>query len=242
MIDYWKLTRDFSTGDAVQRFAPGLGGLSLSPFLGVVTAVHRGLGVVDVQWPYGNERVFPDDIVRVNPQMSFYLPPSLDQSYMSFDIQKAREKWASTARPWRTIELPAGFHKELAKLWTKAAHEVAAYDDLWHRYSSFGARDEDIRDEVEKFYLVAQNLANLRIQQHTAKTATYWVAQNRQYRVTNDEFQGRKPACPKCGQQMRKTNYKMEEGARHRLFACPKCLFLIKRDNLLGPGGQPVEW
>lgn len=147
-IDYWKLTKDFETGGAVQRFVPGLGGISLSPFVGTVTAVHRGLGVVDVQWPYGNERMFPDDIVRVDPRLVHYLPPSFDQSYSSFDIQKAREKWASTAKPWRTTELPAGFHKELAKLWTKGAHEVATYDDLWLRFASLGARDEDIRDEV----------------------------------------------------------------------------------------------
>ncbi len=241
-IDYWKLTKDFSTGDAVQRFVPGLGGFSLSPFTGRVTAVHRGLGVLDVQWPYGNERMFPDDIVRVDPRMAHYLPPTLDQSYMSYDIQKAREKWASSPKLWRTTELPAGFHTDLARLWTKGASEVRAYDDLWRKYTSLGAADEAIRDEVTKFYTVGRNLTDLRIQQHTAKTAAYWVAQNRQYRVTGEELQGRKPFCPKCGRQMRKTNYKMEKGARHQLFACPKCLFLIKREHLLGPDGQPVEW
>lgn len=240
-IDYWKLTKDFKTGDTVQRFAPGLGGLSLSPFLGTVTAVHRGLGVVDVQWPYGNERMFPDDIVRVDPRMVHYLPPTLDQSYTSFDIQKAREKWAGS-KLWRTTELPAGFHKDLAQLWSKAANEVGAYDELWRRYAALGASDEMIRDEVSQFYLVAQNLGELRIQQHAAKTASYWVAQNRQYRITNEELGVMKPSCPKCGKPMRKTTYKMTEGLRERLFACPKCLFLIKRDNLLGPDGQPVGW
>jgi len=140
MIDYWKLCSDFEAGDAVQRFVPGLGGLSLSPFVGMVTAVHRGLGVVDVQWPYGNERSFPDDIVRVNPQILHYLPPTLDQSLATFDVGKAREKWAST-RLWRTTELPAGFHVDLARLWTKGATEVAAYDDLWRRYAALGAPD-----------------------------------------------------------------------------------------------------
>ena len=241
-IDYWKLTKDFKDGDTVQRFVPGLGGLSLSPFAGAVTAVHRGLGVIDVQWPYGNERMFPDDIVRVNPQIAHYLPPTLDQSYSSFDIQEARKKWASESKLWRTTELPAGFHRDLAMLWTKGASEVTSYDDLWRKYTAFGATDEGIRDEVSKFYRVAANLAELRIQQHATKTAAYWVAQNRQYRMTAEELQGRKPFCPKCGKGMRKTTYKMAEGARHQLFACPKCLFLIKRDNLLGPEGQPVGW
>lgn len=241
-IDYWKLTKDFEAGSTVQRFVPGLGGISLSPFTGTVTAVHRGLGVVDVQWPYGNERMFPDDIVRVEPAMVHYLPPTLDQTYMALDVQKAREKWASLPKLWRTTELPAGFHLDMARLFTKGASEVQAYDDLWHKFSALGAQDDAIRDEVARFYMVAQNLVTLRLNQHVVKTAAYWIAQNRQYRVTGEEMQGRKPFCPKCGKSMRKTNYKMMEGSRHRLFACPKCLFLIKREHLLGPDGQPVEW
>jgi hypothetical protein len=34
----------------------------------------------------------------------------------------------------------------------------------------------------------------------------------------------------------------MSKGERHRLFACPKDLYLIKMDNLLGPDGNPVGW
>ena len=241
-IDYWRICRDFEAGDSVMRFVPGLGGISLSPFTGTVTAVHRGLGVLDVQWPYGNERMFPDDVVRVDPRITTYMPPTLDQSYLSHDIQKAREKWASVPKLWRVTELPAGFHRDLALMWTKGASEVSTYDDLWHKYTSLGATDDNIRDEVAKFYLVASNLAELRIQQHAVKTAAYWVSQNRQYRVTSEELQSRRPFCPKCGKPMRKTNYKMDQGVRHQLFACPKCLFLIKRDNLLGPDGQPLEW
>jgi len=41
---------------------------------------------------------------------------------------------------------------------------------------------------------------------------------------------------------MRKTTYKMDKGTRARLFACPKDLFLIKQESILGPEGQPVEW
>ena len=91
MIDFWKLVKDFKEGDVVQRYAPGQGGYSVSPFVGQVTAVHKGLGVVDVQWPYGNERMYPDDVLRVNPQITTWLPPTLDQSYLSFDITQARK-------------------------------------------------------------------------------------------------------------------------------------------------------
>lgn len=237
-IDYWKLVKEFEPGDTVQRFVPGLG--ILSPFTGRVTAVHRGLGVLDVQWPYANERMFPDDVMRVDPRMNMYLPPSFDQSYTSWDTSK--QKVASVPGLWRDRELPPGFYQELARVFAKGANEVDAYDELWHRYASIGADDESLRDEVAKFYLVAGNLTNLRIQQHATKTAAYWTSQNRQYRVTQNEIKAKKPACPKCGTAMRKTTYKMEDGVRTRLFACPKDLFLIRVTDMLGPTGEPVGW
>lgn len=242
MIDFWKLVKDFSQGDTVQRFAPGAG-FSLSPFVGRVTAVHKGLGQVDIQWPYGNERMSPDEIVRVNPQVSSWLPPEFDQSYDSYDIQKARSRQASVTGPlWGGLALPAGFYSEVAKAWSRGATEVGAYDAAWHRFAAQGVEDESLRGEVAKFYQVASRLADLRIQQHAVKSAAYWVAQNRQYRVTQAEIQGQKPCCPKCGTQMRRTTYKMAEGSRVRLFACPKDLFLIKSDSILGPQGEPVGW
>jgi hypothetical protein len=243
-IDYWKLTREFSVGDQVQRYAPGQGGLSLSPFLGRVTAVHRGLGVIDVQWPYANERMFPDDIVKVHPAASNWVPPALlDTTYMTLDTEKARELWASarSSKLWRTIEVAPDFHLTLARLWTKGASEMASYDFLWRKYAS-QTPDDAIRDEVQKFYRLAMNMAELRVSQHIEKTAAYWVAQNRTYRVTKEEHDAGVPNCPKCGKTMRKTTYKMKEGDRVRLFACPKDLFLLKQTDLLGPGGEPVTW
>jgi len=238
MIDYWALTGDYKVGQTVQRFVPGLGGLSLSPFLGRVTSVHKGLGVVDVQWPYGNERMYPDDIVRVDPKLSVYLPPTLDQSYSTYDTRKQATRIPGL---WRTTEVPPQFHRELAQLWTRRASDVHAYDELWQKYSST-IDDETLRSEVKRFYQVASGLSELRVQQFLRKTAAYWVAQNRQYRVTSEEFAAKKPACPKCGTKMKRTTYKMDKGARVRLFACPKDLFLLKQTDLLGPGGEPLEW
>ena len=242
MIDFWKLSAGFSQGDIVQRYAPGQGGYSMSPFVGCVTAVHKGLGVLDVQFPWGNERVSPDEIIKVDPKISVWLPPEFDQSYSSYDITKARSQKASTNKLWLGTALPAGFYKELAKAWAQGNNEVGAYDAVWHRFASSGVSDDSLRSEVEKFYRVADGLSDLRIQQHVKKTATYWIAQNRQYRVTSEELNNRRPVCPKCGTRMRKTTYKMDKGERHRLFACPKDLFLIKTNHILGPGGEPVEW
>lgn len=239
MIDYWKLAEDFKTGAAVQKYMPGDPG-GLSPFVGKVTAVHKGLGMIDVQWPTGNERVSSDELVIVNPALQRYLPPSLDQSYLSYDIQKART--ASDQRIWNTYAVGPGFYPDLARLWLRQAGEVSAYDTLWRKYASYGTPDEILRGEVEKFYRLARNLGELRIQQHATKTAAYWVAQNRTYRVTTEEMGARKPSCPKCGTKMKRTTYKMDKGARMRLFACPKDLFLLKTTDMLGPTGEPVEW
>jgi ribosomal protein S27AE len=187
--------------------------------------------------------VSPDDIVRVNPQLSTFLPPEFDQSYDSYDIQKARALWASkTASPWSGSKLPAGFYSHLAKAWGQGLNEMAAYDSVWHRFAAQGVDDDSLRSEVEKFYLVGSRLADLRIQQHAKKSAAYWVAQNRQYRVSQAEVKLRKPKCPKCSTLMRRTTYKMAEGNRVRLFACPKDLFLIKTDAILGPQGEPIGW
>lgn len=242
-IDYWRLVKEFKAGDIVQRFAPGTGGFALSPFLGRVTAVHRGLGVLDVQFPYGVDRISPEDLVMVQSDVSNWLPPALiDQTYMGLDTQKAREKWASASKLWRTTDLPSGFHRDLAHVWSKGAGEVSAYDALWRRYAAQGGDDFAMRDEISKFYRVAANFVDLRIEQFAKKSAAYWAASNRQYRATSGDLTSRKPACPKCGSGMRKTTYKMQEGARVRLFACPKDLFLVRQADLVGPDGAPVEW
>lgn len=238
-VDYWALCDDFKAGSTVQKYMPGDPG-GLSPFVGRVTAVHKGLGMIDVQWPTGNERVSSDELVVVNPALQRYLPPSLDQTYLGYDTAQGRT--ASDRKLWRQLEVPQGFHKDLARLWLRKASEVIAYDEMYRRYAMLGVLDDHIRDEVTRFYQVATNLVDLRLRNHAAKTAAYWVAQNRQYRVTQQELDGKKPCCPKCGKRMRKTTYMMEEGTRQRLWACPKDLFLIKQDHMLGPGGEPVVW
>jgi ribosomal protein S27AE len=236
-IDYWKLTKDFAPGDSVQRIGPSGG--SLSPFVGRVTAAHPGLGVVDVQWPYGNERIFPDELIKINPDLMRYLPPTLDQSYASYDIAKARMA-SQTTDLWRFRELPPTLFRELAKKWASGTNEVVAYDDLYRAHP--GINEGVLRGEVSKFYRVAAGLAELRIQAHAGKTAAYWMAQNRTYRATGDDLVTKKPRCPKCGTGMRRTTYKMHKGEKHRLFACPKDLFLLKQTDILGPDGLPVEW
>lgn len=237
-IDYWKLTREFTQGDAVQKIDVVTG--DLSPYVGSVTAVHRGLGVLDVQWPFGNERVFPDDVVLVNPQVMRYLPPTYDQSYSSYDISEARKR-ASEDTLWQHRVLPAQLYVDLAQSWHKGASEVVAYDDLYRKYEAT-VEDEALRAEVDKFYRFARNAGELRIQAYAEKHAAYWFAQNRQYRATADEIRAGCPGCPRCATRMRKSTYRMQEGAKHKVFACPSCLYLIDPGSILAPSGEPHDW
>lgn len=237
-IDYWQLVQDFNPGDSVQKFMPGRS--DLSPYVGRVTAVMKGIGFLDVQWPFGNERVSPEEVVRVNPELQYYLPPSLNSSYYP-GLDAVPAKTASGELLWKA-DLPLGFHLELAKLFHRRASALQAYDVLWNRYRQ--ASDEAIRTEVSKFYRVAHNLVtSFLLEQARKKDAAYWAATDRKYRATRQELDAKRVNCPKCKQgPMRKATYKMEGGQRVRLLACPQCMHLVKRTDVMGPGGEPVEW
>jgi len=233
VIDYWKLTKDFAPGDYVQRVVLGQG---LTPYIGRILASLPAIGFVDVQWPFGTERVSPEELVKLNKEFARFLPPTVTFSYFpGMEVSKT----ASTT--WRTTEVPPGFHKELSRLHFRGASELQAYDELWHRFASF-ADDEAIRDEVGKFYRFAFNALTLYLGEYARKTATYWASQNRQHRATRAEVTAKRPNCPKCGNEMRKTTFAMAKGQRMRLFACPHDLFLIQQQDILGPGGEPVVW
>lgn len=235
-IDYWQLTKDFKVGDTVQKFMPGKS--ALTPFLGRVTAVLPGIGFVDVQWPFSNERVSPEELVRVDPSIGRLVPPSLNTSYAGLDGGPKVATYKGKTL-WR-FDVPVGFHLDLARLFYKGASDVQAYDALWHQYRQ--VEDGVIRGEVAKFYGAAHNLVTAFLSEYATKTAAYWADRDRKYRATKTELEARSPNCPKCkAGPMRKTTYKMEGGKRARLFACPSCLYLVKPSDILGPAG-PVEW
>lgn len=232
MIDYWKLTRNFSVGDTVQKVNLSEG--ALSPYVGHVVQVSLGLGVLEVQWPFGTEQAYPDDLVRVNPKFFGFLPPGLNQSYPTVGGRGSK-----TASLWSS-DLPTPFYMHLAKSWHNGVSSVIAYDD-WYRANP-KSNDALVRSETEKFYRLGVRASDLRLAAVAHKTAAYWVAQNRQYRATSTDLKAGKPSCPKCSSSMRRTTYRMEEGSKHKVFACPKCLTIIDPSSILGPAGEPHDW
>lgn len=74
------------------------------------------------------------------------------------------------------------------------------------------------------------------------KQALYWASKDRHYRATKGECDSGRYACPKCKRNadleetpyLRPANYKRVDGRSHRLLGCPHCLFLIKREHIIG--------
>jgi len=80
-----------------------------------------------------------------------------------------------------------------------------------------------------------------RVAEAFVKKALYWAAKDRQYRATSMESQGGRFTCPRCKEEtLRKAVYKRAEGVSERLLGCPRCLFLIKRSDIMGhPDYEP---
>jgi hypothetical protein len=70
------------------------------------------------------------------------------------------------------------------------------------------------------------------------KRAVYWASVNRKYKPTKEELVSGKLCCPRCEDAyFRKVVYKREDGKSVKLFCCPECLFLLRRDDVLGMEG-----
>lgn len=71
------------------------------------------------------------------------------------------------------------------------------------------------------------------------RVALYWADKDRKYRMCKEEMSVGTPNCPKCGvgHPLSKTTYKRREGKSEHLLGCKSCLFLIKDDDIIRPGG-----
>ncbi len=78
---------DFRPGDVVKKI---FGDLRVTPYLGVVLAVHPTTNTLDIRWPYGIGFENPQDLVRVNP---WYNPPSVSLSGDGYYTTGDAEKW-----------------------------------------------------------------------------------------------------------------------------------------------------
>lgn len=233
-VDYWSLTQNYRRGDVVFTYNALLGILETIP--GLVTAVHPGIGFLDVEYPWGNERVSPEYLIRQNPENKQVLPSMVDTSYQSWDIDQSRledgtENGYSYAKPKvgfvtasmvnRLAAIYDDIQRELFVAAGQCMHsnlnEVQAYIAL-SKVAGKQHSDWAIKAALQKIYYPVQ------------KKALYWNAPGRIYKMTKGELDDGLPDCPNCHINMQKTHY-----AKHtKLFVCPSCLFCIKPEEIDG--------
>lgn len=90
---------------------------------------------------------------------------------------------------------------------------------------------KDVRDPLTEQALPLVD----RVAEAFLKKALYWDSPGRKYRMCKEEVASGDPNCPRCpGVPLRKVIYKREDGRNERLFACPDCLFMIRRADIIG--------
>jgi len=188
-VDYQQRAAEFSVGDLVYPFMSGNQDL-----VGRVQAVWPAIGMVDVEWPHGSERLPVEDLEKHYSEE--YHPPAVGNDNVPGGTGTVSVPGGPTSPeppPTHPIEAPS------------AARVAAAY----------------------------------------LKKALYWAAPDRHYRATQSEIDGDAFQCPRCKDALLvSTTYKRAEGISDRLLACPNCLFLIKRCDIIGhpeyeDDGQP---
>jgi len=82
-----------------------------------------------------------------------------------------------------------------------------------------------------------------RVARAFVKKSLYWHARDRKYRVSREEHDNGQYRCPirGCDGHLRRATYKMRDGAKIKLHACPACLFMIRASDLLVDHCEPEE-
>lgn len=217
------LARDFVTGDVVRK--AGLHEFTWSPYVGRVIYVNAEQGTVSVQWPWGVEQESP--LYLTKDASGDFVPPGIDQSYSTYELSrysdgeavvKEDEKWrkslaASVADEYERRTLPVW--REACRQWHSGADEVSAYMALASKMGpEYG--DDAVRLTVSNLYGLA------------GRIAIYWRDKKRRYKVTQQEKDSKKLACPRCRGLLRPRVYR--QGRKFLL--CKDCGFSIHPKDL----------
>ena len=72
-VDYQQRASEFAVGDIVYPFFRGNPGMN-----GRVMAVYPAIGMIDVEWPHGSERLPVEDVQQYFNQAGDFNPPNVD--------------------------------------------------------------------------------------------------------------------------------------------------------------------
>jgi hypothetical protein len=163
--------------------------------------------MVDVQWPHTHNRHPVEELQIVNPGEDLFLAP----------VHETIPGGAGSA---------AGVSQGVPQ-----ERLVAEVDDRVELVHEVG---EDVEGKVASVVVPSRQMA-LRVAAAFVKKSLYWHARDRKYRVSREEHNSHDYVCPRrgCGGVMRRATYKMEDGCKVKLHACPTCLFMIRAADIL---------
>lgn len=231
-IDWQAIARSFNIGDLVRVYDPVTG--IFSPWEAIITATHPGIGMLDVETPYGNVRLPAEEIVLTSRDV--ILEPTF---YDGYDIQKSldRQKYLNKI-------------KERQDIMNKNTPKKASSINMSRIVNAYFGKTKQltIRLALEgtpntlKGWDKSSSAYSAHYSDDMIKTALYWVARGRQYRANSEEIETGVFTCPDCKSELKKAIYKL----RTSLYVCknPDCLFCIKPSDIIDrtqPDDEPSE-
>jgi len=213
-IDHQALAAQFTVGEFVRK-VDAVRGKEFANFLeGRVEAVLKGIGFVDVAFPWGTDRMSPDLLVRVNKS------PAVAGDFLdSYDRRKGGYGTEPIERVASAYSNHTAHLKETAWRMREAGiQEMDAYLKMAATFSDT-LGDGPVREAISFVY------------EPSRRVAIYWKQKGRQYVTTQAERESGNLGCPRCKTQMGRTIYQK----RTKLYACPECLFLIQPCDLVDP-------
>lgn len=203
-IDDQKMSADFKVNDIVRK--PGLRGLFISPYTGVVQVVNRALGIVLVQWPWGIEQERPCDLIL---DTSGDFRPTNNAFNTSTTWGDLPFVASSVSRQDGPVRLFA------SKVMHRGFDELETFVEtcnVFHKTHS----NASVRSVVSSLF------------EDASRIAIYWKDNRRRYRVTQRERESGILFCPRCRSHLKPRTY--TKGRKH--FMCKECGFSIHPKDL----------
>ena len=151
---------DFTVGDTVRKWVTES---NVTPFVGVVVGIHPSIYKVDVEWPVGNTREAPEDLIKINP--IFGLPTvKNDSGYDSYDKSVSEKLFGKipkrmNASDKMSIRIAHSFATkvtgklidEVVNCHSEDMTDIQAYCKIYPKFSSI-CSDSFIKSTITKIY------------------------------------------------------------------------------------------
>ena len=210
---------DFKRGDLVYKINP----ITVDPIniAGIVTTVFRGMGVIDVEFPWGNEQCSMDEVVRAALHVET-IPPSRDTSAPSWGTERSRREDGTSKSLSASVAARFAAQRDFylrAQASMHRFHRRTRLEATAALEREAGFSDGEVQEAVEHAY------------DRMPKFGLYWYSPGRMYRPNQSEQNSGQYTCPRCQTPMVKPHYRKQT----KLHGCPSCLFLIDPADLWSP-------